>query len=160
VDYQKTREDALRRRLELTERLTKISEERVVLQTEMEQKQRELAAIDQILEGLDFYGSDVPLEGEPSGMADHIRRLLQQTPVHLLPTQIRDALTAVGITGSSPKNLLIGVHNVLSRLELFLETTEINGRPAYRWKLEADRAAKRSISGSNKSRASGLLKHK
>jgi hypothetical protein len=160
VDYQKTREDALRRRLELTERLTKISEDRVILQTEMEKKQRELAAIDQILEGLDFYASDVPLEGEPSGMADHIRRLLQQTPVHLLPTQIRDALTAVGIMGSSPKNLLIGVHNVLSRLEFFVETTEINGRPAYRWKREVDRAARRGISGSDKSRASGLLKHK
>jgi hypothetical protein len=158
MDYIKTREDALRRRQELTERLTKIAEERVVLQTEMEQKQRELAAIDQILEGLDFYESDAPLEGEPSGMADHIRRILQQTPVHLLPTQIREALIAVGVTGSSPKNLLIGVHNVISRLEAFLEMIEINGRPAYRWKR--DRAAKRGISGSDKSHPSGLLKHK
>jgi hypothetical protein len=155
MDYSKTREDALRRRRELFDRLTKISEQRIVLQTEMEQKQRELAAIDHILEGLDSLKSDAPLEGEPSGMADHIRRLLQQTPVHLLPTQIRDALTAVGMTGSSPKHLLIGIHNVLSRLELFLETTEINGRPAYRWKREADRATRRGISGSDKSRASG-----
>jgi hypothetical protein len=108
-----------------------------------------LSTIDLILEGLDFNESDAPLEGEPSGMADQIRRLLQQTPVHLLPTQIRDVLTAAGITGSSPKNLLIGVHNVLSRLELFLETTEINGRTAYRWKR--DSAAKKGISGSDKS---------
>jgi len=146
MDYIKTREDALRRRQELTERLTRIFEERVVLQSELERNQRELATIDLILEGLDFNESDAPLEGEPSGMADHIRRLLQQTPVHLLPTQIRDVLTAAGITGSSPKNLLIGVHNVLSRLELFLETTEINGRTAYRWKR--DSAAKKGISGS------------
>jgi hypothetical protein len=154
MDYIKTREDALRRRQELTDRITTICKERVILQTEMDQKQRELAAIDQILEGLDIYASDTPLEGETSGMADHIRRLLQQTPVHLLPTQIRDSLIAVGITGSTPRNLLIGVHNTLSRLELFLETTPINGRPAYRWR-EADRAAKRGVSGSDKSRAYG-----
>ena len=160
MDYIKTREDALRRQEELTERLTKIFEERRALQEEMEKKQRERAAIDLILEGLDFFDSDAPLEGEPSGMADKIRRLLQQTPVHLLPTQIRDVLTAGGITGSSPKNLLIGVHNVLARLEPFLETSEINGRPAYRWKQDARIAAKRDIAGSDKSPASRLLKHK
>jgi hypothetical protein len=158
MDYARTRLDALQRRQELTERLTKILEERVALETEMEKKKRELAAIDQILEGLDLNESDAPLEGEPSGMADHIRRMLQQTPVHLLPTQIREALIAVGVTGSSPKNLLIGVHNVLSRLDPFLETILINGRPAYIWKR--DRAAKRDISGSDKSQSSGLLEHK
>jgi len=158
MDYIKTREDALRRRQELTERLTRIFEERVVLQSELERNQRELSTIDLILEGLDFNESDAPLEGEPSGMADQIRRLLQQTPVHLLPTQIREALIAVGVTGSSPKNLLIGVHNVLSRLDPFLETILINGRPAYIWKR--DRAAKRDISGSDKSQSSGLLEHK
>ncbi len=72
-------------------------------------------------------------------MADHIRRMLQQTTIHLLPTQIRDSLIAAGVTGSSPKNLLIGVHNVLSRLEPFLETSEINGRTAYRWKQDKNR---------------------
>ncbi|MGA2459728.1 MAG: hypothetical protein ABSF85_19355, partial [Terriglobales bacterium] len=105
MDYARTRLDALQRRQELTERLTKILKERVNLETEEEKKKRELAAIDQILEGLDLNESDAPLEGEPSGMADHIRRMLQQTPVHLLPTQIREALIAVGVTGSSPKNL-------------------------------------------------------
>ena len=80
-------------------------------------------------------------------MADHIRHILQQTQAHLLPTQIRDALTAVGITGSSPKNLLIGVHNVLSRFGCFLETTEINNRPAYRWKRGANSDEKKGVSG-------------
>ncbi|MGA7474722.1 MAG: hypothetical protein WB616_05870 [Candidatus Sulfotelmatobacter sp.] len=135
------------------ERLFTINEERAALQ-------RELAAIDQILEGLDIYQSDAPLEGEASGVSDHVRRLLQQTPVPLLPTQIREALTAIGITGSSRKNLLISVHNVLSRLDRYLETTEINNRPAYRWKQDADRATKRGISRSDKSQASLSEKNK
>ena len=160
MDYIKTREDALRRRQELTERLTRIFEERVVLQSELERNQRELATIDMILEGLDFNESDAPLEGEASGVSDHVRRLLQQTPVPLLPTQIREALTAIGITGSSRKNLLISVHNVLSRLDRYLETTEINNRPAYRWKQDADRATKRGISRSDKSQASLSEKNK
>ncbi|MGA7359292.1 MAG: hypothetical protein WBW70_10580 [Candidatus Sulfotelmatobacter sp.] len=135
------------------ERLFTINEERAALQ-------RELAAIDQILEGLDIYQSDAPLEGEASGVSDHVRRLLQQTPVPLLPTQIREALTAIGITGSSRKNLLISVHNVLSRLDRYLDTTEINNRPAYRWKQDADRATKRGISTSDKSQASLSEKNK
>ena len=135
------------------ERLFTINEERAALQ-------RELAAIDQILEGLDIYQSDAPLEGEASGVSDHVRRLLQQTPVPLLPTQIREALTAIGITGSSRKNLLISVHNVLSRLDRYLDTTEINNRPAYRWKQDADRATKRGISRSDKSQASLSEKNK
>ncbi|MGA9806807.1 MAG: hypothetical protein WBQ56_03860 [Candidatus Sulfotelmatobacter sp.] len=153
MDYKKTREDAQWRREKVMERLFTINEERAALQ-------RELAAIDQILEGLDIYQSDAPLEGEASGVSDHVRRLLQQTPVPLLPTQIREALTAIGITGSSRKNLLISVHNVLSRLDRYLETTEINNRPAYRWKQDADRATKRGISRSDKSQASLSEKNK
>lgn len=155
MDFAKFRKETLDRRQEVHDRLGEIVDQRMRLQTEMEQKQRELAAIDHILEGLDSLNSDEPLEGEPSGISDHIRRLLHQTPVYLLPTQIRQSLLDAGITGSSPKNLLIGIHNVLSRLELFLETKEINGRPAYRWKRDAEGATKRSVSGSDKSRASG-----
>ena len=160
MDYDQTREDALQRRQELTNRLTKISKARKDLQEEMEEKQRELVAIEQILDGLDFLTSDAPLAGEPTGMADNIRRLLQQTPTPLLPVQIRDALIAVGITGSSPKNLLIGVHNVLSRLELFLETAEVNNRAAYRWKREANSGVKKGVSGHDNSKVPGSPKHK
>jgi hypothetical protein len=142
MDYIKFRKETLYRKTEVDNRIAEILEQKMLLQTEMEQKQRERAAIDHILEGLDSINSDEPLEGEPSGTADHIRRLLQQTPVHLLPTQIRHSLNSVGITGSSPKNLLIGIHNVLSRLEGFLETTEVNNRTAYRWKQEKQKAAK------------------
>jgi hypothetical protein len=138
MNYTQIREDALSRRQQLHERLSTILEERKRLQAEMEDKQRELAALDLILQSVDSLSSAEPIEGEPSGMADHVRRLLQQTPIHLLPTQIRDSLIVRGITGSSPKNLLIGVHNVIARLEHFLDKSEINNRPAYRWKRKAN----------------------
>jgi hypothetical protein len=160
MDYDKTREECLRRKQEVTGRLSKIWEERNLLQTELETLQRELAGIEHILEGVDVVTSDEPLASEPKGMGDHIRHLLQETPVHLLPTQIRDSLISVGVTGSSPKNLLIGVHNVLSRLDRFLDTTEINNRTAYRWKREANSAAKVGSSGHDKSKVPGTPKHK
>jgi hypothetical protein len=146
MDYDKFHKDTAHRRQEVVDRLAEIFKEKALLDGEKEEKQRELAAIEQILEGLDTLSSDEPLEAEPFGTSDHVRRLLQQTPVHLLPTQIRDSLLSVGITGSSPKNLLIGVHNVLSRLEGFLESTEINNRKAYRWKRQLKKAPRIGVS--------------
>jgi hypothetical protein len=42
----------------------------------------------------------------------------------------------------------------------FLETVEINGRPAYRWKLDADRAPARGLARSDKNRGARLSKQK
>ncbi len=67
-------------------------------------------------------------------MTEHIKRVLQQTTIPLLPTQIRDSLKAVGISGSSDKNLLISVHTVLSRLKADLVASEQDGKTAYKWK--------------------------
>src|SRR5262249_45229340 len=53
----------------------------------------------------------------------------------LFPTQIRDELVAKGTKGSSPKNLLISIHNVLSRNEKSLDVKEVDGRYAYKWKI-------------------------
>jgi hypothetical protein len=47
-------------------------------------------------------------------------------------------LVAAGVTSTSHKNLLIYVHNVISRLKPFLEAKEINNRTAYRWKRNRD----------------------
>jgi hypothetical protein len=136
LDYANTRKAAVDSRRKLSERLSQSLDELAGLQAKIEQVRRELATVDQILEAIDFLDAAPPLEGEPSGMADHIRRTLQQTTTHLLPTQLRDLLLAAGVTSRSPKNLLIGVHNVLSRLEPRLETKQINGRMAYRWRHE------------------------
>jgi hypothetical protein len=132
MDYDKTRDDVDRRRAELLERQQRIKEETKKLNDEAEQNKRELIGLDQILGGLDFVTSDVPPD-EPIGVTDNIRKILTETTVPLVPTQIRDSLQARGIEGSSAKNLLINVHKVLDRLgpELVLSTTP-EGKAAYR----------------------------
>jgi hypothetical protein len=133
MNYRKMRDEAVRRKGELELKLEQILKEQVRLNADREQAERELATVDQILDAVDSLDSSPPIEGEVSGTADYIRRTLQQTRDYLLPTQLRDLLVGAGVSGSSPQNVLIGVHNVLSRLKAHLETREINGRTAYRW---------------------------
>ena len=134
LDYNRIREDAISRRRELSETLSQNLERQRELQEEIEKIRRELATIDDMLAALDFLRDGPPLEGEPKRTADQVRHTLQQTSVYLLPTQLRDLLLAAGVNSTSPKNLLIAVHNVLSRLKPFLESKEVNRRTAYRWK--------------------------
>jgi hypothetical protein len=84
---------------------------------------------------VDRYELD-PLPGyEPEGMTQEIRLILGLTTTPLTPTEIRDALVARGFKNeSSPKNLLIAVHTVLSRIKDELETVERDGKTAYRGK--------------------------
>jgi hypothetical protein len=133
MDYNKTREDANRRRTELIERKQKIKEEKQKLADEEEQNKRELIGIEQILDGLDFVSGDILPELEPTGFTDSIRKILSETSMPLVPTQIRDALQQRGITGSSAKNLLINVHKVLERIADELEeSTAADGKTAYK----------------------------
>jgi hypothetical protein len=133
IDYSKTKEEAQRRRSDLLARQQQIPEEKKKLDEELEQNKRELIGLDQILDGLEFMSSDVPPDFEPTGFTDKIRQILGETSVPLVPTQIRDALQARGITGSSAKNLLINVHKVLERINAELEeSTTTDGKTAYR----------------------------
>ena len=142
MDYDKTRDDAARRKVELRERQRLIKEETCKLNEEEEQNRRELIGLDQILDGLDFVGSDVHPDIEPTGFTDNIRKLLTETPVPLVPTQIRDSLQARGIVGSSPKNLLINVHKVLERIEPELaSSTTADGKTAYKHRAALRRAS-------------------
>lgn len=135
LDYTKTREDALRRRQELTIRQQQIVKQKQQLEEESAQIKRELIGLEQILEGLDFMSNDTPPDLEEVGFTDQIRRILGTTSSYLVPTQIRDALQQAGVTGSSPKNLLISVHTVLNRIQDELETTQTaEGKTAYRGK--------------------------
>lgn len=70
----------------------------------------------------------------PQGLTDEVRTILGLTTVHLLPTEIRDALIARGFAASSPRNLLISVHTVISRLfdARELDVSDKNGKPAYK----------------------------
>jgi hypothetical protein len=135
MDYNKIRDDAQRRRAEVIARHEQIAKERTALNDEDNELKRELIGLDHILEGLEVVSSDIPPSFEAAGFTDHIRKILTETPSPLLPTQIRDALQAHGITGSSPKNLLINVHKVLERIKPELDHFVTSERKsAYRHK--------------------------
>lgn len=135
IDYQKTREDLITRRREIMERQKLILAERAKLDNESQGLQQELVSVDTMLEGLSFMqpGSPPP-DFEDLGFGQKVEAILKQTPIHLFPTQIRDELVEKGTKGSSPKNLLISIHNVLTRNERFLDVREVEGRNAYKWK--------------------------
>jgi hypothetical protein len=136
MDYNKTKENAQRRKADLLQRQQEIPLEKKRLDEELEKNKRELIGLDQILDGLEFMNSDIPPDFEPSGFTDIIRKLLSETTLPLVPTQIRDALEAKGITGSSSKNLLINVHKVLERIDSELEKmATADGKFAYKRKL-------------------------
>lgn len=135
LDYEKTREGALRRQQELVARQKEIAAQKTQLEEELTQIKKEMIGLEQIIDGLDFMSNDIPPDLEERGFTDQIRGILSMTNSHLVPTQIRDALMAAGVTGSSPKNLLISVHTVLGRIADELDTiTTTEGKTAYKRK--------------------------
>lgn len=135
MDYEKTRQDLISRRREISERQKAIIGERASLDKEYQELQQELVSVDHMLEGLSFMQpGSTPPDFEDLGFGQKVEVILKQTPIHLFPTQIRDELVDKGTKGSSPKNLLISIHNVLSRIERSLDVKEVDGRSAYKWK--------------------------
>ncbi len=144
-DYEKTRENALRRQQEIAARQKEIATQKRQLDDEASQLHKESVGLEQIIEGVDFMSNDIPPDLEERGFTDQIRGILSMTNSHLVPTQIRDALMNAGVTGSSPKNLLISVHTVLGRIadELDMITTT-EGKTAYKRKPTARGAPQRA----------------
>lgn len=133
VDYERLRIEVGARKQNLLTRQIDIPKEKQKLDAEFEANKRELIGLDQILDGLAFMDGSVPLDFEPAGFTDNVRKILSETSVPLVPTQIRDALQAKGIEGSSSKNLLINVHKVLERIDSELEkSTTPEGKTAYK----------------------------
>src|SRR5580704_6524984 len=133
MDYSKTRTEAEAKRQTLLSRQKEIPREKKKLDEEMEQIKRELIGLEQILDGLTFMDSTITPDFEPEGFTDTVRKILSETTVPLVPTQLRDALEAKGVTGSTSKNLLINVHKVLERIESELEkTTTPEGKTSYK----------------------------
>jgi len=109
---------------------------------------REMEALMRIIEGAQIATRDpsywdpdnsawVPKktpDAEPAGVTETIRKILRRAGEALLPTEIRDNLEAMGIEGSSPKNLLIHVHKALGRMLDNGELAQIprEGKMAYR----------------------------
>lgn len=81
---------------------------------------------------------------EPLGLTDAIRTVLREHRFPMGATDVRDALEARGIAGSSSKNLLINVHTVLKRLRKADEVHETtkDGQTTYKWMRLIDRALK------------------
>jgi hypothetical protein len=117
----------------------------------------EIEALVHIIEGAkiavqdpSYWDPDNPktlAEREPTGFTDSVRTILRRSRVPLLPTEIRDALEAYGIEGSSPKNLLIHVHKVLGRLVDGYEIEQIprDGKMTYRWLSELMRGFRAAV---------------
>jgi hypothetical protein len=136
MDYDRIRTEAGARKQTLLARQKDIPKEKQKLDEEMEQIKRELIGIDQILDGVAFMDSSIPTDFEPEGFTDNVRKILSETTLPLVPTQIRDALEAKGIMGSSSKNLLINVHKVLERIDSELDKTQTaEGKTAYKRKI-------------------------
>jgi hypothetical protein len=130
------KEEAEQRRKELHLRLAQIPDEKQKLEDEVQAIKRELIGLDQILEGLEVMTSGPVPAPEPAGFTDKIRKLLSETSIPLVPTQIRDALEQAGVTAASSKHLLISVHTVLDRIDGELEKIKRNdGKIAYKRKL-------------------------
>jgi hypothetical protein len=138
MDFDKTRTEILARQATLKARQVDIVNDRKKLDEEGVKIQWELAGLEQMLEGIDVAISDTPPDFEELGFTDKVRKLLQETKTPLVPTQIRDLLMVQGVTGSSPKNLLILVHGVLKRIkDELIEKERADGKTTYIAKLNS-----------------------
>jgi len=135
MNYEKTKQDAISRKEVLTERQKQIAAKKATLDKESEQIQRELIGLDELLETIEFMTNEaIAPDLEPVGFTEQIRAIFQETTSPLTAVQIRDILLEKGITGSSPKNLLISVHTIIAREKDNLETVNTDGKNAYLWK--------------------------
>jgi hypothetical protein len=135
MNYEKTKQDAISRKQILIERQKQIAAKKTTLDKEGEAIQRELIGLDELLETIEFMTNEaIPASLEPVGFTEQIRAIFQETTEPLTATQIRDILLERGITGSSPKNLLISVHTIIAREKEHLETVNVDGKNAYLWK--------------------------
>jgi hypothetical protein len=136
MDYRHTLEDAQKRLQVLTEQRDAID--------------REIQGLLRIIEGAQIISSppeptDVPAipeaaDADPAGFTKTIRLILARSSTPLVPTEIRDSLEILGIEASSPKVLLIHVHNTLRRLfeKGEIEQVPREGKMAYRMLTAAD----------------------
>jgi chromosome segregation ATPase len=131
MDINTTRNEAEKERESLIARLKQIEEDRDKLKEEEAQVTRRLLGLEQIVEGLELMEADSSTVLEPIGLTDRIRKILSETPRPLYPTQIRDALIAQGVSGSSIKILLISVHTTLTRIKNELNEVNVEGKTAY-----------------------------
>lgn len=121
----------------------KFKEAMLAAQAELEQLEQRRAALLRVIESLKAASGDEQLEIAPppgyvpKGLTEEIRTVLKLTTVHLDPVQIRDSLIRRGFRSMTPRNLLISVHTVISRLwdARELDVIQRDGKPAYKRRL-------------------------
>jgi hypothetical protein len=112
------------------------------LAEELDETEKQLEGIDQVIGGIKFLAgkSDLPdvsapgVAPEPSGFTDLVRKILRESAVPLLPTEIRDRIRDSTVVTSD--NLLVNIHTVLIRMvNIYHEAqaVEKDGRKAYRY---------------------------
>ncbi|HEX9222594.1 MAG TPA: hypothetical protein VF860_04630 [Candidatus Acidoferrales bacterium] len=141
MDYEQTLKDA-------QEKLKTLAVQRDAIDREIEALMRIIEGAQIATKDPSYWDPDNPAwvpkktpDAEPVGVTESMRKVLRRNRTAMLPTEIRDALEAMGIEGSSPKNLLIHVHKTLGRLhgngEIAQEPRE--GKMAYRWLTDMER---------------------
>ena len=128
MDYKHTLEDAKARFQDLAQQRDAID--------------REMQALMRIIEGAQIVTSPAepisisPLtaDSDAEGFTKTVRLVLARSRAPLIPTEVRDALDMMGVEASSPKVLLIQVHNTLRRLFEREEIEQVprDGKMAYR----------------------------
>ncbi len=116
MDYEQIRKEA-------QEKLRALAAQREIIDREMEALMRIVEGAQIATRDPSYWDPDNPAwipkkspDAEPVGVTESIRRILRRSGQALLPTEVRDNLEAIGVEGSTPKNLLIHVHKALGRM--------------------------------------------
>jgi hypothetical protein len=132
MDYERESRETEGRRQELERRTVQIRFELARLKEELAGAERELRGLDHIRTGIEIaVGLRESAQSPAPGLTAHIRSILVGTRVALTAREITNACQALGIQGSSPRNLTIQVHTTLRRMGSNLKASRKNGRLAY-----------------------------
>ncbi len=123
--------------------LQKLRDEKLDHAKKIAEIEQQIDTWEGVLAGLRFLGnpeSQMPLprrmDLDGLGLQDAVLTVLRRSPVPLNPVEIREVLMASGMVGSSPKNLLISVHTVITRLgDRVEEVSGPDGKPAYKLRM-------------------------
>ncbi len=132
MDYSRVRDEIQGREKELQQRLAELEEQRKLIYREEERISKELGGLQKMEEGLSAAvntENNVPKAGIT--LTDFVRVMLRATPDPLTPAEIRDICLQAGIGASSPRMLLITVHNTIRRMRSELRRVRLDGNFGY-----------------------------
>jgi hypothetical protein len=109
-------------------------------QAEVAELHRQIETWEGILAGLRFIGNpeaEMPLprrmDLEGLGFKDAVLTVVYRSPMAMTPVEIREIMMMSGLAGTSPKNLLIQIHNALERADEIEKVNGPDGKPVYRF---------------------------